>query len=124
MPTASASGREYLPIASAHWPLASGHLLLVSADLPLAKTDLPLVASQDHLHKRPVISLRDACAFYIDDSGFAVNNRKEETEIEMTSTYGHLQQLATDFWNWRAANQPISSDDIPRIERPHDWVPD
>ncbi|HEX3143653.1 MAG TPA: DUF885 family protein [Pyrinomonadaceae bacterium] len=42
----------------------------------------------------------------------------------MTSTYDHLQQLATDFWAWRAANQPISSDDIPRLERPHDWVPD
>ena len=25
---------------------------------------------------------------------------------------------------WRAANQPVSSDDIPRIERPVDWVPD
>ena len=41
-----------------------------------------------------------------------------------TSTYDQLQQLATDFWVWRAANQPISSDDIPRIERPGDWVPD
>src|SRR5204862_5153003 len=41
-----------------------------------------------------------------------------------TSTYENLQQLARDFWTWRAANQPISSDDIPRIERPDDWVPD
>lgn len=41
-----------------------------------------------------------------------------------TSTYETLQQLARDFWIWRAANQPISSDDIPRIERPDDWVPD
>jgi hypothetical protein len=40
------------------------------------------------------------------------------------STYDLLQQLAADFWTWRAANQPISSDDIPRIERPDDWVPD
>ena len=40
------------------------------------------------------------------------------------STYDQLQQLAADFWTWRAANQPISSDDIPRIERPADWVPD
>jgi hypothetical protein len=53
-----------------------------------------------------------------------IKSRKEETEIEMTSTYDHLQQLATDFWIWRSANQPISSDDIPRIERPDDWVPD
>ena len=42
----------------------------------------------------------------------------------MTVTYENLQQLAQDFWTWRAANQPISSDDIPRIERPDDWVPD
>ena len=40
------------------------------------------------------------------------------------STYDQLQKLAADFWIWRAANQPISSDDIPRIERPDDWVPD
>jgi Bacterial protein of unknown function (DUF885) len=40
-----------------------------------------------------------------------------------TSTYESLQQLAQDFWTWRAANQPISSDDIPRIERPDSWVP-
>lgn len=40
------------------------------------------------------------------------------------ATYDQLQQLAADFWTWRAANQPISSDDIPRIERPDDWVPD
>jgi hypothetical protein len=41
-----------------------------------------------------------------------------------TSTYDQLQKLAADFWTWRAANQPISSDDIPRIERPDDWLPD
>ena len=41
-----------------------------------------------------------------------------------TSTYDQLQQLAEEFWAWRARNQPISSDDIPRIERPDDWLPD
>src|SRR5215813_3446441 len=41
-----------------------------------------------------------------------------------TSTYDQLQRLSQDFWTWRAANQPISSDDIPRIERPDGWVPD
>ena len=41
-----------------------------------------------------------------------------------TSTYETLQNLASDFWTWRAANQPISSDDIPRIERPDSWIPD
>ena len=40
------------------------------------------------------------------------------------NTYEQLQQLADGFWAWRAANQPVSSDDIPRIERPPDWVPD
>jgi hypothetical protein len=41
-----------------------------------------------------------------------------------TSTYDQLQKLARDFWIWRAANQPVSSDDIPRIERPDGWTPD
>ena len=35
-----------------------------------------------------------------------------------------FDDLARDFWAWRAAEQPVSSDDIPRIERPSGWVPD
>jgi Bacterial protein of unknown function (DUF885) len=35
-----------------------------------------------------------------------------------------LNRLSVEFWAWRAAEQPISGDDIPRIERPADWVPD
>lgn len=43
----------------------------------------------------------------------------------MTSnSYEQLTELAEEFWIWRAANQPVSSDDIPRIERPDDWVPE
>lgn len=35
-----------------------------------------------------------------------------------------LQQLAGDFWRWRAEQQPRSADDIPRIDRPWGWTPD
>jgi hypothetical protein len=35
-----------------------------------------------------------------------------------------LDDLAREFWTWRAVQQPLSHDDIPRIERPVDWVPD
>jgi hypothetical protein len=35
-----------------------------------------------------------------------------------------LDALAADFWEWRAAEQPRSHDDIPRIERPAGWLPD
>lgn len=31
--------------------------------------------------------------------------------------------LGEEFWTWRAAQQPRSHDDIPRIERPTDWIP-
>src|SRR5687767_10080681 len=41
-----------------------------------------------------------------------------------TSNYDQLQKLAQDFWVWRAKNQPVTSDDIPRIERPDGWTPD
>jgi uncharacterized protein (DUF885 family) len=34
-----------------------------------------------------------------------------------------IDDLARDFWKWRAAEQPFSSDDIVRIDRPNDWVP-
>ncbi len=35
-----------------------------------------------------------------------------------------LQTLASEFWAWRAKTQPVSADDIPRIDRPAGWVPD
>ena len=35
-----------------------------------------------------------------------------------------LDELAKDFWSWRAAEQPLSTDDIPRLERPPTWTPD
>jgi uncharacterized protein (DUF885 family) len=41
-----------------------------------------------------------------------------------STEYGLLQELARDFWQWRAIHQPLSYDDIPRIERPPGWVPD
>lgn len=34
-----------------------------------------------------------------------------------------LDDLACDFWAWRAAEQPVSSDDVNRIEPPAEWVP-
>lgn len=39
-------------------------------------------------------------------------------------TEADLQRLARDFWAWRAAGQPVSSDDIPRLLRPPGWTPD
>jgi uncharacterized protein (DUF885 family) len=44
--------------------------------------------------------------------------------VTETTKYEDLQEMARDFWNWRAIHQPLSSDDIPRIERPPGWVPD
>jgi uncharacterized protein (DUF885 family) len=35
-----------------------------------------------------------------------------------------LDDFARDFWTWRAVEQPVSPDDVNRIERPADWVPD
>ncbi|MFN7978757.1 MAG: DUF885 family protein [Vicinamibacterales bacterium] len=35
-----------------------------------------------------------------------------------------LDDLARDFWTWRAATQPSTGDDIPRLERPAGWLPD
>lgn len=35
-----------------------------------------------------------------------------------------LQELGEDAWRWRALTQPSSGDDIPRIARPADWLPD
>src|SRR4051794_10803693 len=35
-----------------------------------------------------------------------------------------LAKLAEEFWNWRLATLPDSSDDLPRVERPEGWLPD
>jgi len=35
-----------------------------------------------------------------------------------------LDDLARDFWQWRAIHQPVSGDDMARIDRPADWTPD
>src|ERR1700704_5927744 len=35
-----------------------------------------------------------------------------------------FDDLARDFWEWRASEMPVSTDDIPRLERPAGWVPD
>lgn len=35
-----------------------------------------------------------------------------------------FDDLARDFWQWRAVHQPVSTDDIPRIDRPTQWSPD
>jgi uncharacterized protein (DUF885 family) len=35
-----------------------------------------------------------------------------------------LDDLAREFWAWRAVHQPSTGDDIPRIERPAGWLPD
>jgi len=35
-----------------------------------------------------------------------------------------LDDLAHDFWAWRAKEMPVINDDIPRLERPAGWIPD
>jgi len=35
-----------------------------------------------------------------------------------------LQQLSSEFWEWRASEQPFSFDDIPRLDRPSGWAAD
>ncbi len=40
------------------------------------------------------------------------------------STRTQLETLSKDFWTWRATEQPFTNDDIPRIERPANFVAD
>lgn len=44
--------------------------------------------------------------------------------VSAVSAESELDSLAGDFWEWRAVYQPLTGDDIPRIERPVNWVPD
>ncbi len=47
-------------------------------------------------------------------------NAEKGTEV---SAIEEIKKLSSDFWTWRAQQQPRSHDDIPRIERPANWVP-
>ncbi|MFK8048648.1 MAG: DUF885 family protein [Halioglobus sp.] len=44
--------------------------------------------------------------------------------IAAASRADSLQQLGMDAWAWRATTQAASGDDIPRIARPTNWMPD
>jgi hypothetical protein len=44
--------------------------------------------------------------------------------VPATATADPFDDLARDVWAWRAATQPSSGDDIPRIDRPSNWLPD
>lgn len=46
------------------------------------------------------------------------------TPEKKRNQYTALQDLAQEFWIWRAQHMPLSYDDIPRLERPLGWVPD
>jgi hypothetical protein len=41
-----------------------------------------------------------------------------------TQSASALQELSSDFWKWRAAEQPFTFDDIPRLDRPAGWAAD
>lgn len=43
-----------------------------------------------------------------------------ETEQEFDK---ELKALAAKFFEWRRIQQPVTGDDIPRVERPDGWVP-
>jgi hypothetical protein len=44
--------------------------------------------------------------------------------VPATQPASALQQLSSEFWEWRASEQPFSFDDIPRIDRPEGWAAD
>ena len=39
----------------------------------------------------------------------------------ITAQAQSIEKLSESFWTWRAQEQPFTSDDIPRIERPNDY---
>src|SRR5271167_1729059 len=48
----------------------------------------------------------------------AAKNAETKSAETKSAASVSLQDLAHDFWQWRAQYQPFSQDDIPRIERP------
>src|SRR6476619_7798046 len=57
-------------------------------------------------------------------AAIAVNGRAESELAAAQTRPDSLEQLADDFWAWRAKYAPFTSDDVNRIERPdgmRDW---
>ncbi|WP_316529394.1 DUF885 family protein [Kitasatospora brasiliensis] len=42
----------------------------------------------------------------------------------MSTAVAELRKLAGEFWTWREVTQPDCYDDLNRVERPDDWLPD
>ncbi|MCH7886490.1 MAG: DUF885 family protein [Candidatus Marinimicrobia bacterium] len=57
------------------------------------------------------------------------NDSTDSSKIKVSNADGNrlntdLQLLASEFFNWRSLTQPATSDDIPRVERSDNWVPE
>jgi hypothetical protein len=50
--------------------------------------------------------------------------RSAGPEPAATASEAAFRDLARDFFAWRRIQQPVSGDDIPRVERPDGWLPD
>lgn len=45
-------------------------------------------------------------------------------QIALAQNNLKIQNFAREFFNWRVITQPVTGDDIPRVERPDKWIPD
>jgi hypothetical protein len=64
---------------------------------------------------RFLISLLLICSLFTGQPLMAAEQNPESDKA--------LQNLATKFFEWRRIQQPVTGDDIPRVERPDGWVP-
>ncbi|MFT8637449.1 MAG: DUF885 family protein [Pseudoclavibacter sp.] len=53
-----------------------------------------------------------------------VSSEPAEPTIPASPAEDAVQRLAADYWTWRAAEQPQTDDDIPRLLRPEGWRPE
>jgi hypothetical protein len=53
----------------------------------------------------------------------AEEHERTATDAEPTGMAA-VQELGAHFFDWRRTQQPVTGDDIPRVERPDGWVPD
>jgi hypothetical protein len=55
---------------------------------------------------------------------FVLNTLSASPASAADDRYAEFRTLAASFFQWRKSQQPVSGDDIPRVERPDGWVPD
>jgi hypothetical protein len=72
----------------------------------------------------PALALALLIGLGLPPADLTAANRDSTAGAPESTGMSAVQEIAAEFFEWRRFQQPVSGDDIPRVERPDGWVPD